>query len=42
MRIPKTLKAKNKPKNDPKLAGIKDITSLFIERIPAESATGEM
>jgi hypothetical protein len=42
MRTPKMLKAKTKPTNDPKLAGIKEMTSLFIERTPAESATGEM
>jgi hypothetical protein len=40
MRNPKTPKVKTKPRNDPKLAGIKEMTSLFIERIPAASAIG--
>jgi hypothetical protein len=42
MRTPKALKAKTNPTNDPKLAGIKEMTSLFIERIPAEIVIGEM
>jgi len=42
MTIPRTLNAKIKPTNDPKLAGMKGMTSLFIEKIPAVSAMGEM
>lgn len=33
---------KSKPTNDPKLAGMKGITSWFIEKIPAVSVMGEM
>ena len=36
------LNIKTKPTNDPNLAGIKGMTSLFIEKIPAVSAIGEM
>jgi hypothetical protein len=42
MRVPKTTKTKARPMNDPKLAGINEITSLFIERIAAESVIGEI
>jgi hypothetical protein len=42
MRIPRTPKTKTKPTKDPKLAGINEITSLFMERIAAESAIGEI
>ena len=42
MTIPRTLNVKIKPTNDPKLAGMKGMTSLFIEKIPAVSAMGEM
>ena len=42
MRIPRILKTKTRPINDPKFAGINEITSLFIERIAAESAIGEI
>lgn len=42
MTIPRTPNIKAKPTNDPKLAGMKGITSLFIEKIPAVSAIGEM
>jgi len=42
MRIPKTPKTNTKPKNDPKHAGMKEITSLFMEKIAAESAIGEI
>jgi len=42
MTIPRTLNVKTKPTNDPKLAGRKGITSLFIEKIAAVSAIGEM
>jgi hypothetical protein len=42
MTIPRTPNVKSKPTNDPKLAGIKGMTSLFIEKIPAVSAIGEM
>jgi hypothetical protein len=42
MRIAKTTKTKARPTNDPKLAGINEITSLFIERIAAESVIGEI
>jgi hypothetical protein len=42
MTTPRTLNIKTKPTNDPNLAGIKGITSLFIEKIAAVSAIGEM
>jgi hypothetical protein len=42
MTIPRTPNMKTKPTNDPKLAGMKGMTSLFIEKIPAVSAIGEM
>jgi hypothetical protein len=42
MKIPKTLNVKTKPTKDPKFAGIKEIISLFIERIPAASAIGDI
>ena len=42
MTIPRTPNVKTKPTNDPKLAGMKGMTSLFIEKIPAVSAMGEM
>ena len=42
MEIPKTPKTNTKPTNDPKLAGMKEIMSLFIEKIAAESAIGEI
>jgi hypothetical protein len=41
MTVPRTPNVKTKPTNDPKLAG-KGMTSLFIEKIPAVSAMGEM
>jgi hypothetical protein len=42
MTIPRTPNIKTKPTNDPKLAGVKGITSLFIEKISAVSVMGEM
>jgi hypothetical protein len=42
MKSPRMPNIKTKPINDPKLAGIKGMTSLFIEKIPAVSAIGEM
>jgi hypothetical protein len=39
---PRTPNVKTKPTNDPKLAGMKGMTSLFIEKMPAVSAMGEM
>jgi len=42
MRIPRIPKTKTRPINDPKFAGINEITSLFIEKIAAESAIGEI
>jgi hypothetical protein len=42
MRIPRIPKTKTRPINDPKFAGINEITSLFIERIAAASAIGEI
>jgi len=42
MTIPRALNAKTKPTNDPKLAGMKGMTSPFIEKIPAVSAMGQM
>jgi hypothetical protein len=41
MTIPRTPNIKSKHTNDPKFAG-KGMTSLFIEKIPAVSAMGEM
>lgn len=35
-------KIKIKPINDPKFVGMKEITSLFIENIPAARAIGDM
>jgi hypothetical protein len=42
MTIPRTPNVKTKPTNDPKLAGMKGMTSCLIEKIPAVSAMGEM
>ena len=42
MKIPKTPKVKTKPTNEPKFAGIKEMMSLFIERIAAASAIGDI
>lgn len=42
MTIPRTLNVKSKHTNDPKFRGMKEMTSLFIEKIPAVSAMGEM
>jgi hypothetical protein len=42
MRIPRIPKPKTRPMNDPKFAGINEITSLFIEKIAAASAIGEI
>jgi hypothetical protein len=42
MTIPRTLNVKTKPTNDPKLAGMKGMTFLSIEKIPAVSAMGVM
>jgi hypothetical protein len=42
MAIPSTPNVKTKPTNDPKLAGMKGMTFLSIERIPAASAMGEI
>ena len=42
MTIPRTPNVKTKPTNDPKLAGMKGMTSLFIEKIPAVSAMGDI
>lgn len=40
MAIPRMPNVKSKPKNEPKLAGIKEMTSLFIEKIPAVRVIG--
>jgi hypothetical protein len=40
MTIPRTLNTKTKPTNDPKLAGMKAITSLSIEKIAAVNDSG--
>ena len=42
MTIPRTPNVKTKPTNDPKLAGMKGMTPLSIEKIAAASAMGEM
>jgi len=42
MRIPRTPKTKTRAMNDPKFAGINEITSLFIDKIAAASAIGEI
>ena len=42
MTIPRPPSVNTKPTNDPKLAGMKGMTSLFIEKIPAVSAMGKM
>jgi len=42
MTIPRTPNVKIKPTNDPKLARIKEMISLFIEKIHTVSAIGEM